>query len=72
MRICVRQVMMLADGLRSALSELPSVTVWDLGGADENLGTSTGDQTQSHRQCGLVTFSVQQSSLSTLLLSLRC
>jgi hypothetical protein len=68
---CVWQVMKLANGLRLALLELPSVTVWDLG-ADRKPEIGTDDHTQSHGQCGLVTFSVtlrSSSSRSSYLLS---
>ena len=61
--ICVWKVMMLAGGLRSALLELPSVTVWDLGESRKPV-ISADDQTHHHGQCGLVTFSVRRRSSS--------
>jgi hypothetical protein len=51
---------MLAGGLRSALSELPSVTLWDLGGVEGEPGVEAS-------QCGLVTFSVLDRTIM-----LRC
>ena len=51
---------MLAGGLRSALSELPSVTLWDLGGVEREPGVEAS-------QCGLVTFSVLDHTIM-----LRC
>lgn len=50
---------MLASGLRSALSELPSVTVHDLGGT--GMQDRAGVEVES--RCGLVTFSVLREVL---------